>query len=49
MLWTNSLYTKKGVDKYFPERKCQKVFIGFFINNDLFKPIAITPEEKNQF
>lgn len=47
ILWSNSLYTKEGIQKYFPERKCKEIFVGFFINTDLFRPIQVTAVEKN--
>jgi len=46
LLWANSKYTQNGIDHFFPERKCKEVFTGFFINTAIFKPVVLTPTEK---
>lgn len=46
MLWSNSYYTKRGIEEFFPERKCKTIFTGFFINTTIFKPVNLTPGEK---
>jgi len=46
LLWSNSYYTKKGIEEFFPDRKCKTVFTGFFINSAVFKPINLTSDEK---
>jgi len=46
MLWFNSIYTQNSIEKYFPNRKCQKGYVGFFIDTDVFKTIQISPEDK---
>ncbi|MDQ4141049.1 MAG: glycosyltransferase family 4 protein [Bacteroidota bacterium] len=46
MLWFNSLYTQSRINQYFPYRKCKKEYVGFFIDNEIFKPVQVTPEEK---
>ncbi|WP_026464819.1 glycosyltransferase family 4 protein [Adhaeribacter aquaticus] len=45
-LWSNSTFTKEGIIKYFPERKCKDIFSGFFINTSIFKKDEINSEEK---
>ncbi|WP_242918241.1 glycosyltransferase family 4 protein [Pontibacter liquoris] len=46
MLWANSGYTRAGIMRFFPVRKCKDIFTGFFINTAIFKPIQLTPEEE---
>lgn len=46
MLWCNSHYTKAGIEKYFPNRKCRNVFTGFFINTQVFKRNPISKIER---
>jgi glycosyltransferase involved in cell wall biosynthesis len=46
MLWSISYATKKGIDKYFPVRKSRDVFVGFFINTQIFKRKQISSSEK---
>ena len=46
MLWFNSIYTQNSIEKYFPNRKCQKGYVGFFINTDVFKTIQVSLDEQ---
>lgn len=45
-LWTNSRYTKKKVEQYFPERKCKPIFVGDAIDRDLYYPRHLSEAEK---
>lgn len=48
IIWTNSIYTREKVKRYFPERKCQDIFTGASVNRDIYHPISLTdPEKKN--
>jgi glycosyltransferase involved in cell wall biosynthesis len=47
LLWSNSYYTKQGIYKYFPVRRCQEIFVGFFINRTLFKQVSISGGERD--
>jgi len=48
LLWANSDYTKKGIEAFFPDRKCKTVFTGFFINTTIFKRTSLTPVKKQE-
>ncbi|WP_157578667.1 glycosyltransferase family 4 protein [Pontibacter roseus] len=46
MLWTNSEYTKAGVEHYFRERACRDIFSGFFIDTDRFRPVQVSEQQR---
>ncbi|MCC9135131.1 glycosyltransferase family 4 protein [Pontibacter silvestris] len=46
LLWVNSSYTKEEVEEFFPERSCKNIFVGFFINTDIYKKIKVSEQEK---
>lgn len=45
LLWANSNYTTSRIQHYYPQRKCKRIFTGFFINSAIFRPVKVTPEE----
>ncbi len=48
MLWAISDYTRLELEKYFPKRKCRNIFVGLSINQEIFKRIPVTEEEKQR-
>lgn len=48
LIWSNSYYTKQGINRYFPLRRCEEIFVGFFINKKLFRKIPISIDEKDR-
>lgn len=47
IIWTNSNYTREKVNRYFPKRKCQHIFVGDAAE-DIFKPLSMSLEEKQK-
>ena len=45
IIWTISNYTKERIDHYYPQRNCDKIFVGCSIDRNLFKNISISSEE----
>lgn len=46
VLTTLSNYTKKGIEKKYPRRKCKDIFVGVSIDTHLFKQIIVSEKEK---
>ncbi|MBM6963902.1 glycosyltransferase family 4 protein [Phocaeicola plebeius] len=47
LLWANSFYTKELLIKYYPQRKCQDIFVGCSIDTSIYKPLYINNERKS--
>ncbi|MFT3737376.1 MAG: glycosyltransferase family 1 protein [Breznakibacter sp.] len=45
LIWTNSEYTKEGVERYFPNRKSRDTFVGCSIDTSYFRKIEISNDE----
>lgn len=48
VIWTNSHYTEKKVNQYFPKRRCQKIFVGAATDKKYFKPLELSGIQKKQ-
>jgi len=48
ILWTLSNYTKNEVERNYPDRKCQDIFVGDCIDKELFHKKNISTEEKRE-
>lgn len=46
IIWTNSNYTKRKVEQYFLERRCQHIFIGCAIDRSIYHPLQLSNDEK---
>jgi len=47
ILWTNSQYTKRKVEQYFPQRRCSDIFTGCSVNRSIYRPLCLSDEEKD--
>jgi len=45
LLWANSNYTKERVEKYYPTRKCQNIFVGCSINRKIYYKRTVSKEQ----
>lgn len=45
-LWANSMYTKSCVEKYYPKRRCENVFVGCSVNRDVYHPVYLEESTK---
>ena len=45
-LWTNSHYTKSKVNEYFPQRRCQPIFVGDSVDQHFFFQKNLTEAER---
>ncbi len=45
MIWTNSAYTQQSLEQFFPEWRPERVYTGFFINTDIFRPLELQETE----
>ncbi len=46
IIWTNSNYTKVCVEKYFPIRKSNEIFVGCSVNRTLYHQFDVTDDMK---
>lgn len=46
-IWTNSHYTRKKIEQYFPLRKCQTMMTGCAVDRQVFRPLTITKDQQD--
>lgn len=47
MIWTNSHYTRKKIEQYFPQRRCEIMMTGCAVDRQVFHPLTITKEKQD--